>query len=157
MILLWSISTHGSARLQRTKQPSFRKLNRSSVTGAKCFVFALILETSRLASPTTALFERFGHVKLGDANRETKMVRKALTAVGDYAFGGLAAGIAGARALSNSKLRLGFPIYLRGGVYGSLLGLVGGLAQAALEVIKLYEEEEPHHDDPKAATDAAKK
>ena len=111
--------------------------------GMSCFLFAFLLETSRIASPTTVLFKEMDMLTLrGEDDVERLMLRKGLAAVGDYALGGTLAGISGARAWTTGYARV-LPSLLRGAFYGTLLGIAGGLVQAGIDVIEVMEEHQP--------------
>mmetsp|Transcript_1469 Transcript_1469/g.2026 ORF Transcript_1469/g.2026 Transcript_1469/m.2026 type:complete len:243 (-) Transcript_1469:245-973(-) len=124
--------------------------------GLSCFLFALILETARLVSPTKALLNQImpsneGTEQQGQGvpkyppsqdNLQTLIQREAITSLGDYTVGGSIAGLAGGRAWirnAPSTARQG-PFLVRGVMAGALLGLTGGIAQAGLDAIIMYEE-----------------
>jgi len=123
-----------------------------------CMFFALILETSRTASPATRIVDavlRQGDEdsNIGrnppltpshDASSTTQLLkRRALISTGDYAIGGTVAGFAGALALarntrpsSYSATRPGLVLWGVG--VGMTLGLLAGTVQAGADVGGLW-------------------
>mmetsp|Transcript_1572 Transcript_1572/g.3355 ORF Transcript_1572/g.3355 Transcript_1572/m.3355 type:complete len:245 (-) Transcript_1572:2484-3218(-) len=124
--------------------------------GFSCFLFASILEVCHLASPITALQRVVQSASsinkepqdVDDKSQKKEAIdiaakRKAFTSIGDFTLGGSFAGLAGSRAWARTSAlttRRG-PLLVRGVINGTLLGLVIGLLQAALDVAVLYDEE----------------
>jgi hypothetical protein len=126
-----------------------------------CFLFTVLLETSRLTSPTTVLYKQFVDLKsttnlneerdaggdddnadnkkntligIGAAHKELILSTNqlALFAASDYTIGGLVAGGAAAlRGDGSSSMSLASRLG-RGAVVGALLGLTAGIVQAGV-------------------------
>jgi hypothetical protein len=78
---------------------------------------------------------------------DKQMVKLAITSTGDYAIGGLVAGLAGAVAQERQIVQLyntgGVTVVrpkmkLFGMILGMTLGMIAGCAQAAYDVVELY-------------------
>lgn len=99
-----------------------------------CSIFVLILETSRRTSPTSRILASY----LGDEDFGRKRIgsyqHRALVTTGDYAVGGMAAGLAGAVA-RKTPARWGLGV-------GATLGLLAGLVQSAADVAEMYLKEQ---------------
>jgi hypothetical protein len=120
---------------------------------ASCMMFVSVLETCRVASPTSRVLDALLLSGGGGAPPPTaapserdfggRAKRAALAALGDYAVGGgAAAGLAGAlgrRAAGRRRPAVPFAGGLRTG-FG--LGLAAGLVQAGIDVGNLYIERE---------------
>ena len=116
-------------------------------------MFALILESSRLSSPTTVVYESMILPSSHSPDFESLVLQKGITTVGDYAFGGLVAGLAGAlarrpppEASTGNRLQLPVsitqsgrrPLVLWSVGVGFGLGFVAGVFQAAVDMGDLY-------------------
>jgi hypothetical protein len=127
-----------------------------------CMTFAAVLESCRWSSPVGWMLEYYdsmhNHTPPDDELREKEqhqdnpslekqMVTVAITSIGDYAIGGLVAGLAGAVGHERQIVQLyntgGVTVVrpkmkLFGMIMGITLGMIAGCAQAAYDVVELY-------------------
>jgi MFS family permease len=150
--------------------------NQPRTWALSCMIFALILETSRRSSPTTAIMQSVSSSDESSLSFNDKMKREAVTTIGDYTFGGVSAGLVGAFAgwTQNARTTLSAnamqipasilsskagrrPLIVWGLGAGMLLGLVAGLFQAGIDGLSMYlqkeqdqehnRQSEPHDED----------
>lgn len=146
----------GSRRGPPILKPS---LSQAKVWSLSCMMFALILETSRLSSPTSVIYKSIVEQEDDPQNFDAQLRRKGFVLVGDYTIGGAVAGLSGAMArrepptrhkaasgsrgggttfnhtLRRSMVQAGRPpLVLWGLRWGMGLGFAAGLFQAASEV-----------------------
>jgi len=152
---------------QGTKRPRISPTRGNQLAktwAASCMFFALILESSRLASPTSTLLELTKCNVEEETDFKEQMQLKALTTIGDYSIGGTVAGLAGAMArrtppnsskssdfklkLPETMLKLGRrPLIVWGLGTGLSLGLLAGVLQAGIDVGNLYLEKEQQEEE----------
>jgi hypothetical protein len=131
--------------------------NQPRTWALSCMIFALILETSRRSSPTTAILQSASSSDEESLSFNDRMKRKAGTTIGDYAIGGTAAGLVGALAgwTQNARTMLSAnamqipasilsskagrrPLLIWGLGAGMSLGLVAGFFQAGIDGLSMY-------------------
>jgi hypothetical protein len=130
-------------------------------------LFAIILESSRLASPTSKVFELADTVGTGtladlvqnDETLHERVRRQAMISFGDYTFGGTVAGLAGTLAQRRHLLmNQSRPTTIRFGLAtGFALGVFAGTLQAAIDVGNIYLEKERSEEVQQRAQEAADK
>lgn len=100
-----------------------------------CMFFALILESSRIMSPTGLFLSKL------DEEWTPSPMSRALITIGDYTVGGGVAGLAGALARRRDlpTRQGGWMVFGLGA--GLALGLVAGVAQAGLDASTTYLED----------------
>jgi hypothetical protein len=128
------------------------------VWSVSCMLFATILESCRLSSPTNSILQIIDTSSIGNSflnekdsdptrtNFEHEVQRTAITSFGDYTLGGTIAGFAGVigqrrqqylqqgQVLTSSRI----PTTRFGLATGFGLGIIAGTFQAAIDVSNLY-------------------
>jgi hypothetical protein len=135
-----------SAAAARRRRSLSTQISNLPLTWAiSCMAFCVIIETSRLTSPTSRILNQWritgrndNETEVGDENDDDSMVR-ALTTMGDFTLGGAVAGIAGSFG-RNTHLRQRLPSAMFKGprrffglVPGLALGLAAGILQASAD------------------------
>lgn len=135
-------------QLLPTSPPSrtrFKQIQNLPMTWAVSgMLFVLVLESCRVASPTTVLWDYAvnKHDKdksdssHGTASKNNEYYKTAAVALGDYMLGGSVAGMAGAAAATRSST-MRRPLVWGLGT-GLLLGGLAGLLQAGINLSNLY-------------------
>lgn len=107
-----------------------------------CMLFALVMETSRIVSPTSSLLT---HWSSSSSKEESfyygKYQTMAATAIGDCTVGGMVAGLAGVLGMHRQQRNRGGggPILIAWGLgVGALLGGLLGTIQAGIDVGNVY-------------------
>ncbi|GKY95310.1 hypothetical protein MPSEU_000492800 [Mayamaea pseudoterrestris] len=100
-----------------------------------CSFFVLILETSRRTSPTRLILHYAHEHNISIPLSSNKYQRQALISTGDYALGGIMAGLA-ATVARKTPVRWGMGM-------GLTLGCLAGLVQAGLDVAEIYLLDQP--------------
>lgn len=104
-----------------------------------CMLFALLIETSRIVSPTTSLLTAASTKEHSWIQNEYQTI--ALTTVGDYMAGGTLAGLAGSIGINRNRrgpVRPP-PVMMSWGLgVGALLGALFGMIQAGIDIGNYY-------------------
>ena len=145
---------HQSSQTKRLVGPprrvaSFQQQNLPLVWAFSGMLFVTMLETCRLASPTTALYQAFLEEESNNSKDDAKETlptnryfHTAVVSLGDYALGGSVAGIAGAlgsRGRASASLTGVRPPSMAWGLgTGLALGCLAGSLQAGIGVTSLY-------------------
>ena len=123
----WQFRKAPPAPVGKTSSIALR-VNLPATWALSCSFFVLVLETARRTSPTTVILERM--TDMTSERRLGKYQHAALVATGDYAIGGMGAGLA-ATVARRTPLRWGLGM-------GFTLGLIAGVAQGGFNVAELY-------------------
>lgn len=138
-----------AAAARRKRSPSAAMSNLPATWAISCMAFCSIIEASRHVSPTTLVLSLWEP----DSLKKDSVVASSLRTIGDYAFGGTIAGIAGSfgrsthlrQRLPNAMFR--GPRRFFGLVPGFALGFAAGLLQASIDYGLAYAESRRHLED----------
>jgi hypothetical protein len=134
-----------TAAARRKRSPSSQLMNLPLTWAISCMAFSAIIETSRLTSPSSWIYQNLeaNGIVTENAGLGTKIKPSAIT-IADYTIGGAVAGIAGSFG-RNTHLRKRLPSsMLRGSqrffglVPGIALGVVAGTLQVATDLGVAY-------------------
>ena len=106
------------------------RVNLPATWALSCSFFVLVLETARRTSPTTLILDRMTDMTAGVEQRLGRYQHAVLVASGDYAIGGMGAGLA-ATVARKTPMRWGLGM-------GFTLGLIAGVAQGGFNAAELY-------------------
>lgn len=120
-----------AAAARRKRSPSAPISNLPLTWAISCMTFCVIIETSRVASPTSLMWTALGR---DESSLDTSLSAPIRT-IGDYTFGGAVGGIAGSFG-RNTHLRQRLPSAMFKGprrFFGLLPGMVLGFAAGTLQ------------------------
>jgi hypothetical protein len=133
-----SKSRHSRSHYLRSNPPAATGMYRPTIAHANlpatwalsCSFFVLILETARRTSPTSLILKHFQQKESAPLHRFSIYQQRALISTGDYALGGMVAGVA-ATVARKMPIRWGTGM-------GLTLGLAAGVVQAGVDVAEMY-------------------
>jgi hypothetical protein len=124
-----------AAAARRKRSPSAPMSNLPLTWAISCMTFCVIIETSRLTSPTSLVWTALGR----DENSLDTSLSAPIRTIGDYTFGGAVGGIAGSFG-RNTHLRQRLPSAMFKGprrffglLPGAALGFAAGVLQASTD------------------------